>query len=183
MIQQYIKVNADVTKPAALRIPAGMNPPKVAQLDLTKYCRHSDKLITTVELEVNSERVPWLKLGECEIASRREGTIWMFRSYLLNCTDGEHDSSQIVRFEVVGLQYEMTMYGQSYFNAWMRADDPDDFRVPTPDYDPLKGATKCKDCKGKDAHMFADYLPPRNEDLFEMVRGCKVRIVTGLKHK
>lgn len=171
----------NVTDQAAERIYAYMN--EIQPLNLTRFCRDSDKLITTVEIEINYRRTPWLTLGQCDIMPRKEASIWTLQAYLDNCTDGEHDSSKIVSLEVVGLQYKFTAYGISHFEGWIRGDEPDMFRVPTVDYDPLKDATKCKQCKGEDAHLFAEFMPPQNDELYDIVRGKKIAISTGMKHK
>lgn len=84
--------------------------------------------------------------------------------------------------DLIGIEFEFMDSGMSYIKGWIRPDSPEGFLVPPVTYNPLKGATRCKECKGKDAHVIVDegfYVPEINQELWEKVRGCVVDIRTG----
>ena len=130
---------------------------------------------------MNYRWIDWLTLGSCEIMPHNRGQFWSVKSYFDHHTDGEHDSASIVTFDVIGLRFEMYMYGQAHVEGWIRADDVNAFRVPTKDWDPFAGGVKCPQCTGKDKHLMVNYLPPENPALYDLVRGRQIQIVTGFK--
>ena len=140
---------------------------------------------TTISVDIDYQLYPWLQLGQISLNSRtlgNQGTIWILSAYLGEHTDQEHDSANIVRFEVVGLELGHIGYGMTHLTGWIKPGDLSSFRVPPPGYDPLKGATKCKMCK-KPAHLMVQegfYVPRENEELYKILSGCSIKITTGV---
>lgn len=162
-------------------------------MDFRPLSRNSDKIETTIILYTDYERSEWIKLGE--IMMRERGSnfkgIWQLSAYLLNATDFEHDTASILRMELVGVTFTAVEYGQTRFEGFIRADEEDQFRVGGPDYNPLT-LKDTKQCKGtrKDYCKWADgkphpivpegfYIPPVNAELFNIVRGRRIEVVTG----
>lgn len=162
-------------------------------MDFRALSRNSDKISTTVILVTDHERSEWIKLGEIILRERGNNFkgIWSLGAYLLNATDFEHDSAHLFKMELVGVEFTAVEYGQTRFEGFIRADDEDAFRVGGPDYNPLKHE-KTRQCKGtrKDYCKYAEgtshpivpegfYVPPVNAELFNIVRGRRIEVVTG----
>lgn len=144
------------------------------------------RFLTTLELpdyrEYGSVASPWITTGQVDIAPRdgnRRGVRWGIHSYLMNHTDFEHDSAKVFSIELIGMSFSGFFHDSIFAEGWINPSEPDGFRVPGPDYNPLAGAVKCKDCKGQDAHMIVDegfYVPKFNPALFDKVRGARVEV-------
>jgi hypothetical protein len=162
-------------------------------MDFRPLSRNADKVLTTITLYTDHERSEWIKLGE--IMLRERGSpfkgIWQLSAYLLNATDFEHDSARLLRMEVVGVEFTAVEYGQTHFEGFIRGDMEEDFRVGGPDYNPLKlkdtreckGTSRghCKWADGKPHPIVPEgyYIPPVNPELFNIVRGRRIEVVTG----
>ena len=156
-------------------------------MDFRKLSRNSDKVFTTVTLYTDYERSAWIRLGEIQLREHNSNHrgVWMLSAYLLNATDFEHDSAHLLKMDLVGVTFTAVEYGQTRFEGFIRADDEDCFRVGGPDYNPLEEATRCKRCRGKEAHPIVPeghYVPPLNTELFNIVRGRRIEVVTGILH-
>jgi hypothetical protein len=159
-------------------------------MDFRPLSRNSDKISTTVTLYTDYERSAWIKLGEIQLREHNSNHrgVWMLSAYLLNATDFEHDSAHLLKMELVGVTFTAVEYGQTRFEGFIRADDEDVFRVGGPDYNPLllKETTRCKRCRGKEAHPLVPeghHVPPLNAELFNIVRGRRIEVVTGILHQ
>lgn len=163
------------------------------ELDFRKLSRNADKIETTVVLWTDYERSVWIRFGEIVLRERDSHNhrgIWRLGAYLQNATDFEHDSAWLLKFELVGVEFTSIDYGQIRFQGYVKADDEDDFRVGNADYNPLAKAKSCKGtqkeyCRLGEPHephvivLEGFYVPPPNPDLFNIVRGRRVEIVTG----
>jgi hypothetical protein len=146
-------------------------------MDFRKLSRCSDRVLTTISLYTDYERSPWIKLGEIQLREQdnRHRGAWTLSAYLLNATDFEHDSAYLLKMELVGVTFTAVEYGQTRFEGFIR-----------PDYNPLrlKGTTQCKRCRrgGKTHPMVPEghYVPPINTELFNIVRGRRIEVVTGV---
>jgi hypothetical protein len=162
-------------------------------MDFRALSRNADRILTTVILYTDHERTEWIKLGEIMLRERGNNFngIWSLGAYLLNATDFEHDSAHLLKIELVGVTFTAVEYGQTRFEGFIRADAEDGFRVGGPDYNPLK-LKDTKQCKGtrKDHCKWGDgkshlivpegfYVPPVNVELFNIVRGRRVEVITG----
>lgn len=162
-------------------------------MDFRPLSRNADKILTTVILYTDHERSEWIKLGEISLRERGNNFngIWSLGAYLSNATDFEHDSAHLMKIELVGVTFTAVEYGQTRFEGFIRGDAEDDFRVGGPDYNPLtlKGAHICKGTR-KDRCKWADgkphpivpegfYVPPANVELFNIVRGRRIEVITG----
>lgn len=160
-------------------------------MDFRPLSRNSDKVLTTVTLHTDYERSAWIRLGEIQLRERDSNHrgVWVLSAYLLNATDPEHDSAHLLKMELVGVTFTAVEYGQTRFEGFIRADDEDAFRVGGPDYNPLllKGTTRCKQCRrGNKTHPIVPegfYVPPPNTGLFNIVRGRRIEVVTGILHQ
>lgn len=156
---------------------------KPEKLDLTGICDSPDKSLCRVYVyEDLGTKHEWLLLGRVglnQIGSRNDR--WALNAYLRDgATDGEHDSAKAVSIELVGVRYEFTSSHWSYFSGYVVSRDPDSFRVPHAAYDPFLGATKCKTCKGKEAHVFVPYLPDKDAETYRLFEGRQVSIEIGV---
>lgn len=166
-------------------------PVKPGLLDLSKLCRDADQISTTIAIWTDFTRSEWLRLGQIRLRQRDSyhyRGIWELAAYLSNATDFEHDSAFVMKMELTGVNFQSIEYGQTVFEAWIKSDDPEHFRVPVVDYNPLKhkDTKECKDkhCRRDEPHVIVPegfYLPPPNAELFEMVRGRRIEVTTGLK--
>lgn len=161
----------------------------VPQLDLRELSRDSDTCLTQVFLHPDWDRqndFVWIQTGQTSLRKRRESE--SEPSYDLTCyvkegaTDFEHDSAYLFVLPLIGLTFASMRYQQAEFIAYVDPNlDPEDFKLPSGDYNPFKHqeASKCPSCKGKDKHMLVPYLPPSNIELYHKVKGKKVSIVVG----
>lgn len=160
-------------------------------LDFRKITPESKKLLTTILLVADGKRHKWITAGACSLSQRgRDETSrwWSLEAKIPGAYDFEHSSAYAFTIPLVGLEIGSLAlnYGRSSFVGWVRSDyiSPEYFRVPNEKYDPrkLKLATKCKE-RGCEPHVFVPeghYLPPRNDELFNRIRGFGVEIVTGI---
>lgn len=154
-------------------------------IDLRPLCR-DPKILSRVHIWTGFDKSEWLQLGQIRLTRRNNPYpgIWELSAYLDQATDFEHDSAFALKMDVAGLELDMVLYGQVHLTGWVRADDLDSFRVPgSAAYDPRKHAeaTKCTDCKGKDKHWIVPfYTPPPNPELYDLVRGRRIEICTGI---
>jgi hypothetical protein len=157
-------------------------------MDFRKLSRCSDRVLTTISLYTDYERSAWIRLGEIQLREQdnRHRGAWTLSAYLLDATDFEHDSAHLLKMELVGVTFTAVEYGQTRFEGFIRPDDEDVFRVGGPDYNPLllNGTTQCKPCRrcGKTHPIVPEghYVPPINTELFNIVRGRRVEVVTGI---
>jgi hypothetical protein len=158
----------------------------VKKLDFTKITRNTDRFRTSISVNhLYGRSAEWITCGSISLISldySNNLNLWSVRCCLDKATDFEHDAASILSFDVVGLDFEFMNNGMSCFNGWIQSDDSESFRIPPPDYDPLKGSVKCKECKGDYSHVIVQegfYIPRANQELWEKFRGMKVRIITG----
>jgi hypothetical protein len=159
---------------------------KLETVDLLKFTSRSNICRTTVTVHLDWEtKVKWLVFGEAQIQKFGKKHQYLLKAYLpAGVTDFEHDSAYAFRLPLVGLELDdiLISYGNTFLVAYV-ADEPEDFRIPRPDYNPLKGAEKCtlKEC-GK-PHLIVpegNYAGPQfDREIFELVRGKLVEIVVG----
>jgi hypothetical protein len=167
------------------------------ETDLRSICRDSDRCSTTVKIRMDWDvKGLWLRLGQTNI-TRRGGDnnpgCWQLEAYFKDgVTDFEHDSVKAISIPLIGLELDGLgiHYHKTWLNAWIDPNNADDFRVPGSGYDPtkLKDAHVCKDksCRRADpkGHIIVPegfYLPPRNLELYDKVRGKRVEILVGPK--
>lgn len=159
----------------------------VPTLDLRRFCRDINTVKTIISLLWDSEHeFPWIHLGQIRLLKRGNDHnyyrgVWTLDSFVQGHTDEEHDSAHILSMQLIGVDFGMILYGQTEIHAYV---DPNlspycQFSVPEPDYDPLKDATPCDHCRGEEAHLFVNYLPPDNRELYQQVRGKRIIIRTG----
>ena len=174
-----------------MRRSDGKFPEIPPNMDFRPLSRNSDKILTTIILYTDHERSEWIKLGEIMLRERGNNFkgIWQLSAYLLEATDFEHDSAHLLKMELVGVEFTAVEYGQTRFEGFIRGDMEDDFRVGGPDYNPLalpetkqcKG-TKKDYCKRGEPHPIVPegyYVPPVNAELFNIVRGRRIEVITG----
>jgi hypothetical protein len=154
----------------------------IEALDLRPLSRNADRVECVIFVKEKFQWVPWVHLGEASIQSGREG-VNTIKSYMgFDATDQEEDSAYIFSINVIGLRYTSTEYGRSTFEAWIRPDDPDSFKVPAADYDPIHDADAetCdgRHCGGK-PHPIVPYVPEANRTLFSTLRGREIQIHIG----
>lgn len=128
-----------------------------------------------------------VKLTERSWSQGRRGE-WTLDVRRHDATDFAHDAAIALRLGLTGVTFRMASDGQLWLDAFIAGDGSELFRVPEPDWDQLKGATRCKDkrctTRGQTGrHLIVDegrYIPPPNEALFHQLRGLRVEIVTGV---
>lgn len=162
----------------------------VSETDLIKLSRSSNKCLTIVILHLDnfeSKRLVWLKFGEAHIRHHEKRYSWWLEAYLKNATDFEHDSAYVLKLPLIGLSFQGVNYHATSFMAWVNPNDPEEFHVPRPGYNPLrhKDTVKCnnKDCK-KEPHLIVPegfYVPPVDLELFEAVKGKQLEIIIKFK--
>lgn len=160
-------------------------------MDFRALSRNSKKIRTSVVLWSDWTQSEWIQLGEIMFRENHDlrGT-WLFGAYLSNSTDFEHDAAWLFKMELIGVRFTSCAYGQTSFEGWIKSDDSGDFRVPPPDYNPLKhkDASKCggtakEYCKRGEPHVIVPegfYVPPENPELFDIVRGRRIEVTTGI---
>jgi hypothetical protein len=153
----------------------------IEPLELRPICRPG--MFARVRLHSREvDTIDWLRLGCPELTPLGVAGVWQFGAHLgRHATDAEEDAPWAVRFELVGVRLEMQSSGVTHVRAWISGDDPDDFRVPAPGYDPFAGAVKCtaQGCEPKGHPIVERYIPPANPELFHRVRGWRVSITWG----
>lgn len=162
-------------------------------MDFRPLSRNSDKILTQVLLYTDHERSEWIKLGEIMLRQRDSHHfrgVWELGAYLSNATDFEHSAAWLLKMELVGVTFTAVEYGQTRFEGFIRADEEDQFRVGNADYNPLTlpeskkcGGAKKDYCRRGEKHIIVPegfYVPPTNADLFHIVRGRRVEVITGV---
>jgi len=146
----------------------------VTTLDLREFCRDRDTVETTINIYWGvQQRFKWIELAQFRLQDRENSNypgVWTLDAYLGRKTDREGDSSFILSFEVIGVQFDFIRYGYTSVNAFINPNLDscyDTFNVPTQDYNPT------------DEHGDAKYLPEDNRELYNKVRGKRISILTG----
>lgn len=162
-------------------------PPKV--LDFRRDDRR--ELLTLITVHADYKGHAWIHTGDVDIVkhsgSGQRGS-WTLDAKNYGATDFDHDMAILFRIKLTGVAFSLASGGRLWIDAFIAGDDPDAFRVPLPGWNQLKGATKCThgDCRTKDArHLVVDegrYIPPPNPELFDMLRGLRIEIVTGVNN-
>lgn len=166
---------------------APVSPPK---LDFIKLCRDSESWRTLITVYLDYERFEWMRLGQIRLQKRSDhahAEIWDMFAYLQNATDFEHDSALVFKMELVGVAFDGFDYGRTRFSGWIKG-DPDSFRVPNQDYNPLEHpkATRCKMKECANPHLIVPegcYIPLPNPEMLSLVVGRRVEVVTGPKDR
>lgn len=163
-------------------------PPEV--LDFRRNDRK--KLITSITVHADYKSHAWIYARDVGLTERSwsqgQRGIWTLEAKNHGATDFDHDTAVMFRVGLTGATFRMASDGLIWIDAFIAGDDPDAFRVPLPGWKQLEGATKCTQarCQAKDAeHLVVDedrYIPPPNLALFDMLRGLRVEIVTGVNN-
>lgn len=162
-----------------------MKTKNINSLDLRSITRDSDKLRSTVMLHVDWDvRIKWLMFGEANMRCFNSKKQWLLSAYLNNgTTDFEHDSAYAFRLPLIGVQFDDVNHQVTSFTAWIDSNNPSDFGIPSSGYDPTKqeGSFICKDCKDEQHVIVPEgfYIPPFDQNLFDLVKGKQVEIVIG----
>lgn len=159
---------------------------EIAELDLVDMTDDVGGMRCTVSVDVDFKWHPWLSLGTASLFSpeRDRRLPWRLEARVADgTTDFEHSTCFVVRLPLLGVVYEFTNAGGSFFNGWIGT-NPDDFRVATPDWNPgrLKDSSACERCKGKDKHRMCpqgSWMPPQTPELFERMKMRHVQIWIG----
>ena len=123
----------------------------------------------------------WIELGASEI--RDESNLCCLAARMdYGITDFEHDSAYALRLPLIGLKFVMSYNHTIHFEAYIDPHNEDEFRVPPVNYDPTKHerAYTCEDCE--EHHPVVPegfYVPPFDKELYDKVKGHKVRITIG----
>ena len=162
------------------------------EMDFRKLARNADKIATTVVLWTDYERSAWIRLGEIMLRQRDSHNhrgVWQLGAYLQNATDFEHDAAWLLKIELIGVEFTSVEYGQTHFQAYIKGDDENDFRIGNADYNPLAHpkAKRCKGtakehCRREEPHVIVPegfFVPPENPELFNIVRGRRIEVTTG----
>lgn len=177
-----------------MRRADGTFPVVPPELDFRKLSRNADKILTSVVLVTDLTRTAWIQLGEIMLrerdASHYRG-VWRLGAYLQDATDFEHDSAWLLQIDLIGVEFTAVEYGQTRLHGYIKADSEEDFRIGNADYDPIAAGKECKGtkkeyCRRGTPHVIVPegfYVPPVNAELFNIVRGRRVEITTGLSHK
>lgn len=155
-------------------------------LDLRDFTRNSSQMDCKIFVETQDEDtvVPvdklWIQAGEVSFSEDREGVTTIFAHTDQGATDPFHDSTQAFSFEVVGLRFQSLFYGMSMFIAYIRPHPGLDlqFRVPKAGANPFVGATTCTECE-KPHPLIEMFRPEPNADLYEKLRGVRIKIIVG----
>lgn len=155
--------------------------------DLRPITRRSDTCLTKVLLRRSWEdrQFEWLMMGEAHLSGRQGGNQnWTLKAYLTSgVTDFEHDSAYALQLPLIGVELDSVYYHSTHIVGYVDPElDKNSFRVPVPDYNPMKheDAVECKECEKP--HVVVPeglYCPPFNWGLFNAVRGKRVEIHIG----
>jgi hypothetical protein len=118
------------------------------------------------------DRFSWIKLAQFRLQNRENSNypgVWNLDAYLGRKTDDEGDSAFILSFEVIGVKLDFVRYGYTAVEAYVNPnlDGYDSFNVPPQNYDT------------QDKHGRTKYLPEDNRELYDLVRGKRISIITG----
>jgi hypothetical protein len=166
-------------------IPQTKSPQPTPTIDLRAITRYPKLCKTRVILywDWNRENAfEWILAGQSQImlSDRKNDNVSL--DARMDATDREHDSAYAFKLPIIGLRLEHVWYHTSHFVAWVNPNEPEDFNVPDAGYNPTKdpNAYRCKECKGKEAHIIVpNFVPPSNLPLFELVKGKKIEIEIG----
>ena len=177
------------------------NPPARLDLltDLRDITRNTKKCQSVVTIHLDWEtKVKWLVFGQAQLRAQREsrpdGCYRLEARMTEGVTDFEHDSAYALRCPLIGVMFDGLLINNhtTHLIAWVDPDNEEEFRVPSPGYNPTKHAEahRCKDkqCLKDDpkGHIIVPegfYVPPRNAELYRRVRGKKVEITIGPTHE
>lgn len=171
-------------KKANYQPPESFSPPPV--LDFSRHLRKESS--TTIIVCADYKSHAWIHTGDIEINEHpqtHQRGLWTIEAKRYGVTDAEHDTAVMFRFMLGGAAFSMASGGRVWIDGFIAGDDPERFRVPQPEWDQLEGAVKClsSHCKTENAqHLIVDngkYIPPPNRELFDMLRGLRVEIITG----
>jgi hypothetical protein len=175
------------------------------ETELRRICRNADTRWARVSLTDRHGRngYPWLWLGESSLWRPGNGTgsTWWLTARLGprapgegDPTDFEHDPAYACRMPLIGMELGAVHGHHTFVSAWVDPDNPEEFRVPLPGYDPREhpDAVMCEDenClevppeDGGGPHVIVpegSYVPPFEERLYRAVRGKRVEIVFHLE--
>lgn len=167
---------------------------KVEKTDLRAITRnpraHTQIYIARRDAEGRRDRKLWLEFGELSRIWRREddGRVLLGTYLGFGATDFEHNSAYVLRLPVIGMQFADLRYHMTIFNAWVDPDGQDEFRVPSPGYNPLTHpkAMRCDPCPYNDPPhtIVPEGLyggAPFNPELFRAVAGCPIQIHIGVR--
>jgi hypothetical protein len=160
--------------------------------DLRGITRESSRCLTTVNIRMGEwwdrdTDQRWLTFGQAQLRRFGDNAFpwWWLGAYLAEgATDFEHDSGYALRLPLVSLDFQFMMNHGSHFLALVHPAAADEFRVPTPGYNPLEHpkTEPCPTCKGEQAHLMVPeglYVPPFEPELYEVVKGRPVSIHIG----
>lgn len=159
----------------------------IPHTDLRSITRGADTTRTTIEIidRYGSGRHLWITCGQVNLRKYDNRAEVDLTCYLTEgVTDFEHDSAYAFVLELIGWTFDSMRYSAVTFNAWIPAElgGFNDFRVPGPGYNPMErdDVHLCDDghCK-EDPHIMVDegfYIAPANPELFERVKGKRVRV-------
>lgn len=140
---------------------------------------------TTITLHADYTQHAWIQASGISLVDRgnthARGS-WLLEARWSNATDFDHDTAIALRMVLHGVTLHMINDGRVWIDGFIDGDDPVMFRVPAPEWNQLEGATGCehRDC-GRPGHLVVDerrYVPPPNFELFDMLRGLRVEIIT-----
>jgi hypothetical protein len=161
--------------------------------DIRSYTRRSDKVRTEVQVWFKNTMTPWIQCGEVELRQFGQHTTpyWELGARMGHgATDFEHDSAWAFKLPLIGVEFESLDYGKVTLRAWVAPSEVKSmsrsFHVPRPGWNPLElpETEKCTDrhCSDKGHPIVPEGLysgPPFDAQLYEMVRGCAVKIMSG----
>jgi len=165
---------------------------KIELTDLRHFSPDMDKCLTEVRVYAGTQPhrndgFCWLQLGRCDLLRRDATPItrWSLQSRLYTATDFEHDAADIVRLPLVAVEFDIMFGHRVHLTAIIPRHidwDCGEFAVPLPGYDPLAAETTstCERCSLPHPLVGSDhYIPPFNEELFNLVAGHPVVISIG----
>lgn len=168
---------------------------KLELTDLRSITRDSDTLRTEVTVHFSyEERVKWLVMGACDLRKSENHhdrvQRWWLDAKMLNATDFEHDTASAVRLPLVAVSIGLVYHNRVHFHALVepRTDKRwhHDFNVPRPGYNPMEHEDACvcdeEHCQGENSHIIVPeglYVPPFDEELYNLVAGFPVDIYMG----
>lgn len=160
----------------------------IPRTDLRSITRSSDKIVTVIELvdRYDRRRHTWILCGSVNLRTndRRPGDVELTCYLTAGVTDFEHDSAYAFQLPLIGWTFDSIYYSAVSFTAWVHPeiDRMLGFRVPGPGYNPMEDDDiyECKDGScAEDPHLMVPeglYIAPHNPELYEKVKGKKVRI-------
>lgn len=135
------------------------------RVDIHALTYGSHRIKTTLSLLNDESRyIPWITLGEVCILRLDGRDEWILSAEAANdpSIDETHEVIKVISLKLGCVTFKNMMHhGCVYLVGTICAEDPNDFRVPTPGYNPL---------------LQGGHLPPKNPELFEKLKGRKVEI-------